>query len=108
MTSMADLRAMNFAASSRKVVGADWVGGVVQTAPLPVAPTGWLPFELWVALQNKVTDTSAAAEAGWQPVPSRRVLQKRARDIDRRRARVAESVVGDRWLGYGGGGEQHP
>ncbi len=86
MSSMATLRAMNFAATSRKVVGANWTGRLAST-PAPTAPPNWLPFEVW--LTRRYRYDAEDPDAGWQTVPSARVLRKRAKAAERRRAREA-------------------
>ena len=88
MASLAEIRELNRIASSRKVVGAVWAdNGSIVPAPRPETHDGWMPFEVWQARQNWYDPEDP--DAGWQTVPSARVLRKRAKAEQRRRARAA-------------------
>ena len=83
-----EMRALRFAESSRRIVGANWTN---QEDPLlgrfPPTPHGWMSLEAYIASENAYDPDDP--EAGWQHVPSARVLRKRAAAALRRRARAA-------------------
>ena len=93
-----ELRAIAFSISSEKVPGARFVDGWHPHDPRPTGFATDRPAYIPVDL---AADLDAAAErekdpdAGWISVPSQRVLKRRERAANRRKARDATSS----WLG---------
>jgi hypothetical protein len=91
-----DARAMRFAESSRRVVGATWKNeneGTTISHNFSPVPEGWMPYDAYISSINAY-DTEDP-DAGWEQVPSMRILRKREKAAERRRAREAGMTVSE-------------
>jgi hypothetical protein len=82
-----DARTMRFVESSRNVVGANWVSLQEDKTigKFSDPPPGWVPLEL----------LATTTDGEWQTVPPARVLRKREKAAERRRAREAGMTVSE-------------
>lgn len=87
---------MRFAESSRRVVGANWKNeseGTTRPHGFAPPPEGWMPYDIYNASINAYDPEDP--DAGWQEVPSLRILRKREKAAERRRAREAGLTVSE-------------
>lgn len=91
------------AESSKQVVGAVWNDDVPTPGLFGPDPPGWLPFDVYRESLDAYDYDDP--EAGWQTVPSGRVLARRRRAAERRmRRRAGLRSFGDNEVDVGGGG----